>query len=148
LLGTIHYPDGREEVKDFEGPQALAPDQALQWLQDKLPNPIDRTGARRRPAHEALFELAREGIVNALVHRDYGIEGAKCQLVATADRITIKSPGLPPSPITLERLQSFTAPMLSRNPLLHFVFSQMELAEERSLGPKSTALNWIATAFT
>src|SRR5262249_35794478 len=55
----------------------------LQWLRDKLPDPVDRTGARRRPVNEALSELSCEGIVNAIVHRDYGIEGAKCQLIAT-----------------------------------------------------------------
>lgn len=34
-------------------------------------------------------------------------------------------------------MQSFTAPMLSRNPVLHYVFARMELAEERGLGLKS-----------
>jgi ATP-dependent DNA helicase RecG len=140
LLGTIHYPGGREEVKDFDGPQVLAPDQALQWLRDKLPNLIDRTDARRQEVSEPLFEMAREGIVNAIVHRDYGIAGAKCQLAATADTITIRSPGEPPAPITLEQLQSFDAPMLSRNPALHFIFSRLELAEERGLGLKSMRL--------
>ena len=57
LLGTIHFSDGREETRDFDGPQVLAPEQALQWLRDKLPDPVDRTEARRRPANEALFEL-------------------------------------------------------------------------------------------
>jgi ATP-dependent DNA helicase RecG len=137
LLGTIHYPGGREEVKDFDGPQVLAPDEAVQWLRNKLPNLIDRSDARRQEVNKPLFELAREGIVNAIVHRDYGIAGAKCQLAATADTITIRSPGEPPTPITLEQLQSFNAPMLSRNPALHYVFSRMDLAEERGLGLKS-----------
>jgi ATP-dependent DNA helicase RecG len=137
LLGTIHYPAGREEVKDFDGPQVLAPEQALQWLRDKLPNLIDRSDARRREVSEPLFELAREGIVNAVVHRDYGIAGAKCQLSVTSDTITVRSPGELLSPISLEQLQSFNAPMLSRNPALHYVFSRMELAEERGLGLKS-----------
>ena len=110
---------------------------ALQWIRDKLPNPIDRSAARRREAHEPLFELARKGIVNALVHRDYGIEGAKCQLIVTPDTIVVKSPGAPVPPITLEQMQSFSAPMLSRNPVLHYVFARMELAEERGLGLKS-----------
>jgi len=137
LLGTIHFADGTEEPKDFDGPQVLAPEQALQWLRDKLPNPIERSAARRRQANEALFELVREGVVNALVHRDYAIKGAKCQLVATPDTITVKSPGKPVDPITLEQMQSFNAPMLSRNPVLHYVFARMELAEERGLGLKS-----------
>lgn len=137
LLGTIHFADGTEELKDFDGPLVLVPEQALQWLRDKLPNPIKRSEARRREANEVLFEIVREGIVNALVHRDYGIEGAKCQLVVTPDTITVKSPGKPVEPITLEQMQSFNAPMLSRNPVLHFVFSRMEMAEERGLGLKS-----------
>jgi ATP-dependent DNA helicase RecG len=137
LLGTIHFADGTEEPKDFDGPQVLAPEQALQWLRDKLPNPIERSAARRRPANAALFELVREGVVNALVHRDYAIKGAKCQLIVTPDTITVKSPGKPVEPITLEQMQSFNAPMLSRNPALHYVFARMELAEERGLGLKS-----------
>ncbi len=137
LLGTIHLADGTEEPRDFDGPQVLAPEQALQWLRDKLPYPIDRSTARRRPANKAFFELVREGVVNALVHRDYGIEGAKCQLIVTPETITVKSPGKPVEPITLEQMQAFNAPMLSRNPVLHYVFARMELAEERGLGLKS-----------
>jgi ATP-dependent DNA helicase RecG len=137
LLGTIHFADGTEELKNFDGPQVLAPEQALQWIRDKLPNPIDRSAGRRRQANEAFFELIREGVVNALVHRDYAMKGTKCQLVVTPDTITIKSPGKPVEPITLEQMQSFSAPMLSRNPVLHYVFARMELAEERGLGLKS-----------
>jgi ATP-dependent DNA helicase RecG len=137
LLGTIHFPDGREELRDFDGPQVFAPEEALAWLRAKLPNPVDRSEARRREINEAFFELAREGIVNALVHRDYGIAGAKCQLEVTSETVVVKSPGGPIKPVTLEQLQSFSAPMLSRNPLLHYVFARMELAEERGLGLKS-----------
>jgi ATP-dependent DNA helicase RecG len=137
LLGTIHWPDGSEEVRDFDGPMLLIPEQAIQWLKDKLPDPIDRSGAQRKDANESFYELVREGIVNALVHRDYTIEGAKCQLVVTPDTITISSPGYPVKPIELKQLQGFNAPMLSRNPVLHYVFAKMELAEERGLGLKS-----------
>ncbi len=140
LLGTIHFADGTEETRDFDGPAVFAPEQALQWLKDKLPNPIDRTRAHRRDVNATLFELLREGIVNALVHRDYGIAGAKCQLVARPDKIVVMSPGLPVEPITMEQLQAFDAPMLSRNPALHFVFARMKLAEERGLGLKSMRL--------
>ncbi len=137
LLGTIHWPDGTEDVRDFDGPMVEVPGQAIQWLKDKLPNPINRSGAQRREANEKFYELVREGIVNALVHRNYEVAGAKCQLVVTSDTITLKSPGEPVPPITLKQLQEFNAPMLSRNPVLHYVFAKMELAEERGLGLKS-----------
>jgi len=138
LLGTIHLSGGKEDTpRNFDGPQVFVPEQALRWLRDKLPNPIDRSEARRQELNRPFFELVREGIVNALVHRDYSIVGAKCQLVVTSDTVVIKSPGKPVEPITLGQLQAFNAPMLSRNPTLHYVFAKMELAEERGLGLKS-----------
>ena len=137
LLGTIHYPNGRAETRNFDGPMVLIPGQVEQWLHDKLPNTIDRSHMRRQSVAELPFELVREAVVNALVHRDYAIKGAKCQLIVTTDTVTIKSPGGPLPPITLTQLQSFDAPMLSRNPELHYIFAQMELAEERGLGLKS-----------
>lgn len=137
LLATIHYKNGKEEVKDFESAQVLVPTDLIQWLRDKLPNVTDRSNAKRSEPSAALFELVREGIVNAIVHRDYSIDGAKCQVQVYPNRIEIFSPGSPVAPITLEQIRNFDAPMLSRNPILHFVFAKMGLAEERGLGLKS-----------
>jgi ATP-dependent DNA helicase RecG len=137
LLGTIHYPNGKEEPRDFDEPQVFVPELALQWLKDKLPNTIERDKARRWDTNDAFYQLLRESVVNAIVHRDYSIAGAKCQLVVTPDTVVIRSPGGPVEPITLEQLNAFNAPMLSRNPVLHYVFAKMELAEERGLGLKS-----------
>jgi ATP-dependent DNA helicase RecG len=137
LLGTIHYDDGREEPRDFDGPALDVPEQAIQWLKDKLPNPIARTAAKRKDLREAFYELLREGIVNALVHRDYAIKGAKCQLLASPGKVVVMSPGAPVDPITMKQLEAFDAPMLSRNPMMHFVFAKMKLAEERGLGLRS-----------
>jgi ATP-dependent DNA helicase RecG len=137
LLATIHYPDGTEEPRNFDGPMVMIPGQLEKWLADKLPNVIDRTRMQRREVPPLPFEMVREAVVNALIHRDYDIRQAKCQLVITVDAITVRSPGGPLSPITLEQLQAFNAPMLSRNPELHYVFARMEMAEERGLGIKS-----------
>jgi ATP-dependent DNA helicase RecG len=137
LLGTIHYGDGHEEPRDFDGPAVEAPDQAIAWLKDKLPNPITRASAKRKEVRATFYELLREGIVNALVHRDYGIKGAKCQLVASPHKVVVMSPGAPVEPVTMKQLEAFDAPMLSRNPVMHFVFGKMKLAEERGLGLRS-----------
>jgi ATP-dependent DNA helicase RecG len=137
LIGTIHYANGREEPRNFDGPLVGIPLQVLGWLRDKLPNTIDRSEAFRQESTAVIQELVREGVVNALVHRNYAIAGAKCQLIIAPERIKIASPGRPVEPITLEQLQSLNAPTLSRNPVLHYVFARMELAEERGLGLKS-----------
>jgi ATP-dependent DNA helicase RecG len=144
LLGTIQYPDEEIETQDFNYPLVLIPDKVEKWLSSKLRNVIDRSHMIRESRPEIPNKVVREAVVNALVHRDYEIDGAKCQVLVTENAVTIRSPGGPPSPITLEQMQSFNAPMLSRNPRLHYVFAQMNLAEERGLGLKtfkSTAEN-------
>jgi len=137
LLGTIHYPDGTEETRDFDQPLVLIPDLVEEWLRNKLPSVISRGQMRREDVPALPFTMVREAVVNALIHRDYDIEGAKCQLIVDEHTVVVMSPGPPPPPITVEQLQSFNAPMLSRNPGLHYVFARMELAEERGLGIKS-----------
>ncbi|MEI7902159.1 MAG: ATP-binding protein [bacterium] len=137
LLASIHYPNGEQERKEFDEPAVMIPDLLERWLRDKLPNVFDRSKMRREERPALPFEMVREGVVNALIHRDYDIEGGKCQIVVTEDTVTVKSPGKPPPPITLEQLQSFTAPMLSRNPGLHFVFARMGMAEEQGFGIRS-----------
>ena len=134
LLASIHYPSGEQGRKEFDEPAVMIPDLLEKWLKDKLPNVFDRSRMRREERPALPFEMVREAVVNALIHRDYGIKGGKCQIVVTEDTIMVKSPGEPPPPITLEQLQSFTAPMLSRNPELHFVFARMGMAEEQGWG--------------
>lgn len=134
LLGTIRYPNGTEETRDFDGPLVAIPAEVETWLRDKLPNVLDRDQMKARSIDALPFVLVREAVVNALVHRDYSISGAKCQLIVSADSIVVKSPGKPIEPITMEQMQTFEAPMLSRNPLMHYVFRRLGLAEERGLG--------------
>ena len=116
------------EVRERPAKTMLSP------LEDKLPNVFVRNKAHRQQRQALPFEMVREAVANALIHRDYDIEGAKCQMVVTEDTVTVQSPGKPPPPITLEQLQDFSAPMLSRNPELHFVFARMGMAEEQGLG--------------
>lgn len=134
LLGIIHYPNGDKERREFDEPTVLIPDLLEKWLRDKLPNIFDRDHMHRRERSALPFEMVREAVANALIHRDYSIDGAKCQIVVTEDTVTVQSPGTPPSPITFKQLQDFSAPMLSRNPELHFVFARMGMAEEQGLG--------------
>ncbi len=134
LLGLIHYPSGQPERREFDEPTVMIPDQVEKWLKDKLPNVFERGQAHRQERPALPFEMVREAVANALIHRDYGIDGAKCQIVVKEDTITVQSPGKPPSPITLKQLKDFNAPMLSRNPELHFVFARMGMAEEQGLG--------------
>jgi ATP-dependent DNA helicase RecG len=110
------------------------PGKLEEWLSKVLPSTLDRKRMERREQVDLPFEMIREAVVNALIHRNYDIAEQKCQLAVTADTITIISPGGPIPPVTLEQMQSFSAPMRSRNPILHYVFARLGMAEEQGFG--------------
>ena len=134
LLARAELPDGKLARREFGEALVLIPSLLEGWLRSVLPSTIDRSRMERREQVDLPFEMIREAVVNALIHRDYDIAGQKCQLVLNADSIIVRSPGGPIPPITLEQLQSFSAPMKSRNPYLHYVFARMGFAEEQGLG--------------
>lgn len=134
LLARAELADGKSSRSEFGQAMVLIPGELEAWLNKTLPSTLDRSRMERREQVDLPFEMIREAVVNALIHRDYDIAGQKCQLVVNADTITIKSPGGPIAPITLEQMRSFTAPMKSRNPMLHYVFARMGLAEEQGFG--------------
>ena len=57
--------------------------------------------------------------------------------VVTADTVTVRSPGAPLPPITVEQMQAFTAPMYNRNPKLQFAFGGTRLVEGRGFGMRT-----------
>lgn len=134
LLARADLPDGKSARKEFGEALVLIPGLLEEWLNSILPSTINRGGMERKEQVDLPFEMIREAVVNALIHRDYDIGGQKCQVVVNSDTITVKSPGGPIQPITLEQLKSFAAPMKSRNPVLHFVFARMGMAEEQGFG--------------
>jgi ATP-dependent DNA helicase RecG len=58
----------------------------------------------------------QEAIVNAVLHRDYGVQGTQVEVWMFDDRMEVRSPGLPPQPVTFEALNSGQAVHVSRNP--------------------------------
>jgi ATP-dependent DNA helicase RecG len=137
LNATIEFPDGTQTIQNFDGPAILIPDSVEKWLRPKLPNLIDRSRMTREERPALPFELVREAVINALVHRNYDLTGATCHLVVTADTVTVRSPGEPLAPVTVEQMQAFTAPMYNRNPKLQFAFGGTRLVEGRGFGMRT-----------
>jgi ATP-dependent DNA helicase RecG len=119
----------------IEGPLIEIADRLDRWLRETYPETLDRSGGmERQDANRSFRTIIREGLSNALVHRDYSKVGAKVQVTATADLVIIKSPGKPVEPITIQQLIQLSAPSLSRNPLIHRIFARLKLAEEQGFG--------------
>lgn len=137
LLARAELPNGKTSREEFKSGLVLIPDELETWLKTVLPNTIDRSEMKRRDDVDLPFEMIREAVVNALVHRDYDIDQQQCHLLIDKDTITIKSPGGPIPPITLDQMQAFSAPIKSRNPLVHYVFARMGFAEQQGFGLSS-----------
>ena len=89
------------------------------------------TGARREALPEYPEAVLRESIVNALAHRDYGLEGATVDITVWDDRIEVRSPGALPGHITLDNMR---AEHYSRNPRIMRILKTLGLVEEYGEG--------------
>ncbi|MBI4488948.1 MAG: putative DNA binding domain-containing protein [Deltaproteobacteria bacterium] len=76
----------------------------------------------------------QEALVNAVAHRDYSLSGAPIEIWMFDDRIEARSPGLPPSPVTLEQLRLQKRVHFSRNPLLVRVLADLGYLREMGEG--------------
>lgn len=130
---TIIKSEGLEpEIKDFDEPLVKVPELIETYLGFIFPTIIDRSNFEHTELTEISKQLLREAIINAIIHRDYSIDGAQILINITPKEIIIKSPGAPIVPI--EKLQTFTAPSVSRNPKLADVFYDMNFIERRGFG--------------
>lgn len=131
----ISYGRGNPEVKDFGGALVGQLPAILDYVKDKaLKLTMDTSKGVREEKSDFPFEVLREAIANAVIHRDYTIEGATSYLYVDAQKIIVKSPGAPPPPLTIQDLQDLDAPSVSRNPKIMYIFNQMRLAEQRGVG--------------
>lgn len=137
LKAHVTYGNTKIEPKDFDDALVLLPDQIEDWLKKVLPLSKDTSRFKRIDVPDFPIEVLREAIVNALVHRDYEIEGAKCEIKVDENKIIVASPGKPLPAITLEELNTFEAPSLSRNPIITYAFSLMDYVEEKGFGMKT-----------
>ena len=77
-----------------------------------------------------------EGVVNALIHRNYMEIGSEVHIDMFDDRIEIYSPGGMVGGISLEGKDLLKIPSKRRNPILADIFSRLKYMERRGSGFK------------
>jgi ATP-dependent DNA helicase RecG len=77
-------------------------------------------------------EALREGIVNALIHRDYLLSSTDIELAIYSDRLEIISPGKLPNGITPERMRAGTR--AARNQLMKDIMRDYGYLEHMGMG--------------
>lgn len=131
---TVHRENSEPIIQDFNGPLVIMPIKIEKYIDIIFPKEINREEFHRKELSTVPKKALREVIINAIVHRDYSIEGAKIMIDVYDNRIAIMSPGIPK--FSIDRFKSFTVPSVSRNPKIAYIFNQMGLVEERGLGIK------------
>jgi len=119
---------------DIREPLPRAVDRAFQFLKRNMRHTIRVEGFSKVQIDEYPYEALREAVVNAVAHRDYALAGSCIRLDKYADRIEVLSPGLPPAPITLDKIERLNYVPCSRNPNLARGLSFFERIEEQGDG--------------
>lgn len=128
-------PDGDPaDHTDIREPMPLAIEKALAFIERNTRHPIRVVGLNRIRLDEYPPEALREALVNAVAHRDYEDRARKIMLEVFFDRVVVSSPGLPPSPLTLQKLRARKYRPCSRNPILAQCLSFFHRIEERGSG--------------
>ena len=93
---------------------------------------LGRNGVFKRiPEYPAFAWL--EGLVNAVTHRDYSLQGEYIRISMFDDRLEFSSPGRLPSIVTVENIQTTR---FSRNPMIARVLSDFGWVRELNEGVK------------
>jgi ATP-dependent DNA helicase RecG len=105
--------------------------QAEAFVKSSLRSVVRLVGLTHQETLEYPPEAARELLVNAVVHRDYNLQGDNIHLYIFADRIEIHSPGGLPGPVTLDNLLEAR---FSRNAVIVQALSDLGFVERLGYG--------------
>jgi ATP-dependent DNA helicase RecG len=118
----------------FEAPLARLIDEAVGRIKEHI--------RERTILHDLFFRERleyptfawQEALVNAVAHRDYALTGSSVEVWMFDDHITVRSPGPPPPPVTLEQLRQQKSLHFSRNPLIVRVLADLGYLKEMGEG--------------
>lgn len=113
-LGSRRYTDRRI----ITGSVRELIDKAESFLHLYIPVPARVEGFHRIDEPDYPLEVLREAIVNAVVHRDYSLEGESIRIFYYPDRIEIRNPGQLLPGLTVEDLEQGRTYSKLRNPVL------------------------------
>lgn len=95
-------------------------------------------GGRQTDGGDYPFEVVREVIVNALVHRDYSILGTDVDLLVFSDRLEVRNPGRLPNTVTAEGIRE--GMRYARNQTLVNVMRDYGYVDARGMGVRAKVI--------
>ena len=107
---------------------------ALKFVRHNSSVKWKKTGTGRIEMPDYPSEAVHEALVNALVHRDYMIQGSEIHVDMYDDRLEIVSPGGLPDGKRIQDLDIDDVASIRRNPVICDIFSRLKLMERRGSG--------------
>ena len=105
--------------------------EAVAFLKKHLNIRSEIRGFNREDIYEIPLEVLREALVNALMHRDYGITGTQVSVEVYDDRVEIVNPGGLPKGLSARNLGTVS---IRRNELIADLFFRLHKVERIGLG--------------
>lgn len=118
----------REDIRGTLGDQIR---RAEAFLAANMRRGMRIRGFTREEVAEYPLAVAREAVVNAVAHRDYGVRGDSIRLLMFSDRMEVYSPGRLPGHVTLDNL---LYERFSRNEVIVQVLSDLGFIERLGYG--------------
>lgn len=117
--------------KDFDGGIVSDIEEALRFIERNTRTAYRIERLRRENVPEYPVKALREAITNAVMHRDWFIEGANVFVEIYSDRIAVISPGGLPKGMTLTDLGTKS---VRRNPLIADLLHRIDFIEKAGTG--------------
>lgn len=120
--------------KDLRGPLPKMVEDADAFIRKHMKVGGKIVGFRRVDYPEYPIEAVREIILNAVIHRDWGLTGQHIRIFMFDDRIDVHSPGKLMPGIAIEQLRKGESHSVLRNPAIVEVFKDMGFIEKLGSG--------------
>ena len=117
--------------KDFDGGLVADIEGALRFISRNTRTAYEIKSLIRKDIPEYPIDVLREAITNAVMHRDWFIEGANVFVDMYTDRIEVSSPGSLPHVLSLGDLGRKS---VRRNPLIADLFHRINFIEKAGTG--------------
>lgn len=137
VAGTERLTGTRHNVREFPRIEGNLPS-VLTQVRGLLDTLIQRSAQLRDLFFQDMPEYPtfawQEAVVNAVAHRDYGIQGQTVEVWLFDDRLEVLSPGAPPAEISLEDLRVGRPAHASRNPRIARVLAELGVMRDQGEG--------------
>ncbi len=109
-------------------------DNAIKFVESNSKKPWKKTSDNRIEMPDYPQRAVEEGLVNAIIHRDYSMSGSQIDVFMFDDRLEINSPGGMYGGAFVQKLDLRKVPSRRRNPLIADVFARLHYMERKGSG--------------